>query len=737
MRLTPWGLAILLTASAVGQEALPAKDESEVVITSADGMGEVELDRKTNIATARNGVVVRFKTAVLTAQRVRISADAGTIEAEGDVSIQETRPDGGAVLWRGEQVKYDYINRKIESERFRFGSPPYFVAGESLRAGSTNQVQTATNAFVTTDDVPEPEIRIKARSLTVTDNKTLTATDATAFVGPVPVMYYPKFTESLGERRFSWSASPGYRNTWGAFVLGSYNQNWSESLQTALELDFYSRRGPGIGPTAKYDLGQWGQGQGQVYYINDRLGGTNFFGGPLPENRGRINYSHFANPYQDFYLKGTVRYQSDPNIVHDFFDNEYRSDTQPLTLFEAQQLWKNYTLGVITVPQVNPFQQQVERLPEVTFSGNRQQIGKTPLYYESQNRAGYLEFRGGDYASTNYSAFRGDTFHQVTLPYTAFGWLNVIPRAGGRFTAYSETTGLPLEAQNRWIFNTGAEVTGKASALWQNTKSGFWDLDGLRHVIQPSVNYAYVPTPSVQPFLLPQFDRRTPSLELDPVEFPDNNSIDSLDYRNVIRLSLFNLLQTKRSGNVKPFVALNLYTDWNVGDLQIPNSPITNSRFSDGYSRLMLQPRDWFAYGNLVRYDMVGSQMKVFDNLVQWTPVEAFSWTVGNRYLVGIPALGLLDSSLFYSGMGYRVNENWSLRMSQQFEAKTGTMQAQYYTLSRDFRSWVGALTVRLQDNGVNGLNWTVGVGFQLKAAARGGALDNDFGPNRLMGYWN
>jgi hypothetical protein len=75
--------------------------------------------------------------------------------------------------------------------------------------------------------------------------------------------------------------------------------------------------------------------------------------------------------------------------------------------------------------------------------------------------------------------------------------------------------------------------------------------------------------------------------------------------------------------------------------------------------------------------------------------------------------------------------------MSQQFEAKTGTMQAQYYTLSRDFRSWVGALTVRLQDNGVNGLNWTVGVGFQLKAAARSGALDSDFGPNRLMGYWN
>jgi len=733
MRFTPLGLAVLLTAAALGQEPPPAAESRlELIISSADGMGEVELDRKTNIATARNGVVVRYGTAVLTAQRIRLSPTTTIIEAEGDVSIQQTRPDGGTVLWRGQKVRYDYANRMVEAEQFRFGQPPYFVAGEQLRAGQTNGVQSAINAIVTTDDVAEPGYRLKARSITVTNNKTVTAEDAVVFAGPVPVLYFPKYTETLGERRFYWTAVPGYRTTWGAFILGAYNQNWNDTVQTALELDYYTTRGPGIGPSINYDLGKWGEGQGQIYYVSDRNPGDDFFGNAISENRERVTYTHTANPWQDFYAKAAVRYQSDANIIHDFFDDEYRANTQPLTLFEGQQLWKNYTLGVVVVPQINSFQQQVERLPELVFNGARQQVGPTPLYYETQNSAGYFEFRGGDYTSTNYSAFRADTFHQITLPYTAFGWLNFVPRAGGRFTHYSEPTGLDLDAENRWIFNTGGEVSAKASALWKGVNNQFWELNGLRHVLRPSFNYAYVPTPKVLPNELPQFDRRVPSLELEPIDFPDNNSIDTLGYRNVIRLSLFNLVQTKRSGTVQPFVSWQLYTDWNVGELETDQAP-----FSDVYSRLLIQPRTWFGYGTLLRYNVSESRVAEFDNLVRLTPNDVWSWTVGNRYLVADPELGMLDSSLFLSSVGYRMNENWSLRMSQQFEVRTQTMEAQYYTLSRDFRSWVGALTVRIRDNGTNGIDWTIGVGFQLKAANRKGALEPEYGPNRLLGYWN
>lgn len=733
MKFTPLGLSVLLTAAALGQLASPTSNaRPELILESADGMGEVELDRKTNVATARNGVVVRYGTAVLTAKSVRLNPESTQLEAEGDVSIQQTRPDGGTVLWRGQRVRYDYVRQTIEAEQFRFGQPPFYAGGDQVKGGKDEHTQTAINAFVTVDDVADPGLRIKAKTLTVTDNKSITAENATVFAGPVPVFYYPKLTETLGERRFYWTATPGYQNTWGAFMLGAYHQNWNKQVQTALELDYYTKRGPGVGPSVSYDLDRWGKGDGQFYYLNDRKPGTDSFGNPISEHRDRVYLNHFSNPWEDFYGKAAVRYQSDPNLIHDFFQDEYRANVQPLTIFEGQQLWQNYTLGVSVVPQVNAFQEQVERLPELSFNGARQQIGPTPFYYESQNTAGYLAYRGGDSSSTNYSAFRADSYHQITLPVTAFGWLNVAPRVGGRFTHYSETDGLDLGPEDRWMFNTGAEMSAKASALWKDARNEFWDVNGVRHVIQPSVNYAYVPTPNVLPSELPQFDRRVPSLELTPVEFPDNNSIDSLNYRNVVRLSVLNLFQTKRAENVQPFVSWQVYDDWNVGELQYDQS-----QFSDVYSRFLVNPRDWITYGNLVRYDPVDTRLAEYDNLIKLTPNDVVSWTFGSRYLIEDPNAGAIDSNLFFSSVGYRMNENWSVRMTQQFEARTKTMEAQYYTLARDFRSWIGALTVRILDNGPNGVNWTVGVAFQLKAFGPNRTTETEYGPNRLLGTWN
>ena len=173
----------------------------------------------------------------------------------------------------------------------------------------------------------------------------------------------------------------------------------------------------------------------------------------------------------------------------------------------------------------------------------RQQLGASPFYYESESSVGYFRFQPVENTGgTNYSAMRADTFHQILLPETFFGWLNVTPRIGGRFTHYGETDsdarGGDLSEQNRGVFNTGAEVSFKASQLWSNVRSKFWDADGIRHIIEPSVNYVFVPNPSVEPTKLPQFDTEIPSLRLLPVDFPDYNAIDAIDSQNVLRLGL-------------------------------------------------------------------------------------------------------------------------------------------------------------------------------------------------------
>src|SRR6185369_15360737 len=164
-------------------------------------------------------------------------------------------------------------------------------------------------------------------------------------------------------------------------------------------------------------------------------------------------------------------------------------------------------------PRVNDFLETVERLPEVRLTGFRQQIGSSPLFYESESSAGYYRRlfaeTNGPPVGLNYAAARADTYHQVLLPETFFGWLNVTTRVGGRLTYYSEASGpgATTEELYRGVFNTGAEVSFKASRVWPGIQNKFFDVDGIRHIIEPSVNYVYVPTPNYHGTNdIPQFD---------------------------------------------------------------------------------------------------------------------------------------------------------------------------------------------------------------------------------------
>ena len=169
---------------------------------------------------------------------------------------------------------------------------------------------------------------------------------------------------------------------------------------------------------------------------------------------------------------------------------------------------------------MNDFLETVERLPDVKNHRVRRQQGD-PVYH-GESSAGYYRRlfadTNGPPTGLEYSAARADSYHQLLLPETFFGWLRVTPRVGGRFTYYSEASGpgATTDEEYRGVFNTGAEVSFKASRTWPAFHSSFLELDGLRHVVEPSINFVYVPAPNVRPPELPQFDYGPQSLRLLP-----------------------------------------------------------------------------------------------------------------------------------------------------------------------------------------------------------------------------
>lgn len=706
----PRALLLLLLVLGLARCGLSA-ESAAIELRALGPEGDFEYDEATGWATSPAGVQVTQGDATLTARSVRFERDSGEVEAEGDVRLQR-----GTEIWSGERLQYNFLTRNLRTENFRAGMKPLFLEGSALAGGLTNQVQTATNAMVTLDDYSDPFYRVRAREVTFVPGQYVEGRRATLYLGKVPVFYVPKYRRYFNRLNNHFSFRPGYRSLFGPYLLSRYNWYGGTNVEGAVRFDLREKRGVGGGLDLATDLGPAGTNEFLGYFTYDNEPGTNSIGGTIDSERWRVRVDHGANLQTNLTFKLSARVQSDEYVVRDFFEREYRENVQPQSYLEFDRPWSNLSLNLLTQGQFYDFYETVERLPDIKLTATRMQIGASPFYYEGENSASYLRHRFAYDQQPSYEAFRGDTYHQVLLPHTFFGWLNVTPRAGGRFTYYSKEEGdaATLESQRRGVFNTGAEVSSKLSRVWSDAHSGLLEVKGLRHILEPSVNYVFVPSPSVEPDRLPQFDTELSSFELLPLDFPDYNSIDSIDSQNVLRFGLRNRFQTKRATGIEHLVNWAMFLDWRL-------DPRPDQRtFNDFYSDLDFSPRSWMTLSSEIRYDINETTLRMANHTLTLEPSDLWSWKFGHRYLLEWPGMGPESgNNLFLSSFRLKLNENWSLRAVHHFEARDGTLEEQAYSVQRDFRSWTGALIARWREDRSTGQDFTIGVMVSLKAYPR------------------
>ena len=752
-----WTSLFLLLWAAWPSAVLPAE-----LATTDDAVWEIESlepgDFDYNLNEGRVVLNDRFRitfkeqgeSAFVIADKGQLNQETGEVFAEGNVSLQsEDR------VFTSDRLFYNFRTRSMQTDNFRAGQAPFFVEGTNIKGDETKNEYSAEDVWLTTDDRSDPLLKIRTRSLSISPGKFIEARGATLYTGNVPVFYFPYYRRRLDQPPNHWSITPGYRSRYGMFFEGTYNWHLSDRLNGAARLDYRTLRGLAGGLDVNYDLGQAGQGDASVYILDDRdpqsgagsrSGSTEF---TTRTDRHRLSLYHSVNVQTNLTAKLLLQDQSDPFMNRDFFESDFRRNPQPASHVEIAKHWDNYSVSLLAQPQVDDFYQTVERLPELRATGLRQRLGSTPLFYESETSLGHFRFSPADSQLhlDEYEAFRADTHQQLLLPRTYFDWLNVTPHAGARLTHYgSRSGGDPALGQagdvDRFVFNTGVELSFKASSTWADAQSSLLDVDGLRHVVQPMMNYVFVPEPSDRPWELPQFDRDLHSLRLRPIDFPDYNSIDTIDSRNVLRLGVRNRLQTKRLGEVDDVLNWELFTDWRL------ETAVHEARFNDVYSDLELKPRSWLLLGSELRYDPNERLLNESNHTISLLPNDRWSLTLGHRYLRdwSPDALkerypydpffeNLLDedwrwgNNLVYSRVYYRLNEEWGFRMIHQFEASDGTMEEQSYSLYRDFSSVTSALRFRLRDHRSGKNDFSVSLMFSLKALPSLGLGDDS---NRL-----
>ncbi|HXY60904.1 MAG TPA: LPS assembly protein LptD [Chthoniobacterales bacterium] len=738
----PFRLFLVLIAGiqiAGGATAMP--ENQPVEITSS---GETTYEN--GLATARDNVAIHVGDTDIYADFAQYNSRTHEITADGDVRIYRD-----VNLYIAEHAVYNLDTKQVRTGKMRTEYNPYFLSGQKVVQTSQNAYQVQDANF-TTHDSPNPNFHLHARTVRVYENDHVVFHDVTFYVGDVPVFWWPYLYQSLNDA-FNFEVSPAYLSSWGPSVLTQLTFPITDDIQGRLRLDYRGRRGVAIGFESDIDYGKDNSSNVKIktYYLQDQNPLLNQTAQPrtnVPTGRYRLSLEDRTNFTDDIYAIVDVTKLSDPYVMQDFYQNEFRIDPVPDDVVALTKTDPFYTITGIARFQANEFFEQTERLPEVVVDIKRHALFGGPIFYEGESGIADLH---RDYAENsgfeNYSTIRLDSFHQLIYPNTYFGWLSIVPRAGFRATYYDDTRDLgkslfgpntnPLEPSFlpldptpknpvvdagsgvRTIFDTGVEASFKVTRTWDDVENSALGLDGLMHVIQPFTEFSYVHVNGLNPSAVLQFDRFEPSTQLRPLDFPEFTAIDSIADWTIWRLGLRNRLETRRDDVTVTWLELDTFCEINF------ESPYDRTQYSNLFNKLRFTPLPWASL-------TVDSQIPAFDRgftevntMISVQPVANLQISVGNRYLHDNPFFD--NSNLFVVGGYCRMNDNWGLGLQEQFEAQTGTLQQQRYAVYRDLTNWVASFGAVVRDNaGVR--EYGVLLTFTLKAFPKIG-FDFNFDP--------
>lgn len=719
MRKYGW-LFLALFAARIGSaaEVEPSALKGQPVEITASG----ETNYVNGVATARDNVAIHVGDTDIYANYAEYDPQTHEIRVRGNVRIYRD-----VALYIGDSATYNTETKEVTTHSMRTAHDAYFVKGDKVESMSQDSFRV-TNGNLTTHDSSHPDFHLRARTVRVYEQDRVIFQNVTFYIGDVPVFWWPYLYQSL-DNEFSFLVSPAYLSSWGASLLGHITFPITDNIVGTLRLDYRERRGVAVGfdSTIRYGQNKNSMARLRTYFLNDQ---NPQIDRTTTDEREKLGAGRYRVSLQDrtifsdeYYGIADLTKLSDPFVLEDFYQSEFRVDPQPDNMFALAKTNPFYTLTATTRFQGNDFFTRTERLPEIALDIKRHAIFGAPVFYEGETSTAnlHLAFPDGS-LNRDYTSWRLDTFHQLSYPNTYFGWLSIVPRIGVRGTYYSETRDVdrtifdqpvspsaalftpnfllvnptqPIEEDGgkfRGVLNAGAEASFKVSRTWENVQSRLFGLDGLRHIIQPFTNYSFVGTTGASTEEILQFDRYQQTTELPPLSFPQFTSIDSIDNWSIWRVGVRNTLQTRRDDNTINWMGLESYVDVNF------DSPFDKTPYSNVFNNFFFSPLPWASL-------TVGSQTPLLDKGftevntgINIQPVPALSFSVAHRYLNEYPFFP--NSSLYVFGGYYRLNDNWGVGVSEQYEGATGVLEQQRYSVYRDLTSWVASFGAVIRDNG-------------------------------------
>ena len=582
-------LNAILSADARAQgQPRPLFEQQEIAI-SAD---EMRYEQRTNTMVAHGDVVITRGETVLRADEVRLNRSTNEADANGNVRL--TDPEG-TIVADALRLNLDEETGLLQHAHIQSRRMQYSLSGARMEKGLGQTYHIEDGQFTTCHCTEEPPSwSIAGRDLDVTVGGYGKLTGGTFKVLDVPVLYLPRAIFPVQQERQSGLLIPrfGVSNRRGFQMLLPAYWAISKSQDATLGLDVETSARAGVVGEYRYAVNRETSGLIDASYFNESFRGagrTSEFQATTPENRWSVTAAHVqpflgaSHLYADVFLVGDDLFLRDINTYAFEHSHEVALRTLPFTQthLAAVQLWDRLALkseGTYYQDLTGFDSFALQRAPDIDLWGQAL-LGPTVLGELSASAVDFQRARSVD-------GFRVDLEPAavVPLPLGRLGFGSV--RAAVRETAYHLTdnvlsdTGQELRTnQSRELFQLQADLGTSVSRIYPVHSFG---LDKIKHLLEPAVEYLYVPAVSQND--LPFFD-----------------GIDRINQRNLISYGIVNRIlgrftgpSTSDAGPVNPQSQIR-----ELGRLSIRQSfdinreinPLQRGRAADHFSDIQIDGR--------------------------------------------------------------------------------------------------------------------------------------------------
>lgn len=686
------------------------------------------------------GALQAMRNAELTTPDFRVEADEiryfrGDQRAEARGHVRLTAPGLRVVT---DKLRYDATTRRFEGGRFRLAAPPVFAKGASF-AGTTEEITFAEATLYYGE--PDPFVaRVSTEQTTLRPGQSVSFFRLRPQLGPIPLLPMPRFTQPLATPGFDFTGRLGYRSNLGAYAqtetLFPAVGNW----RAGANLDLYTERGLLAGPRivgeSRSEDGrlEW-RSELSVGWIADQGGfddrGFDVEGRRIPIQRGWARARHTQAVADTVFLNGQLGYLTDPEVERDFRPDLYETDPQPDTYVEALAFWKGAYLTVFARPDVNGFYREwreshrgfgyarpgapstlnpsVERLPEVRLDLPWREIADTGIRVGADASWAYLRseevYRFSDIffdgSPADYwiqpirnHAHRLDGNVTVTRPVNLWTGATFTPVVAARGTWWSDSQ--PRQSwrgdsrygeTTRLLMDVGAdfEMTLARTFAFENKR---WDIDGLRHLIRPTVEYRWrydFDEDRQRPYGI---DRFAPAVSRPELDLADARAVDELEAAHVALVGVEQLLETRgRDGTVRELARLAFYQTLDFEDAERYED---REFFSAAFLEFAARPASWIEVGYHGRFAMEGGGDHAARGFIKLRSGSRWELRLLADYIdsdvLGGSAEGIEE---YGADLVVTVHPRWDIIAQVRYDGNEGHFREQRYGLRQRLgRTW-------------------------------------------------